>query len=1254
SVQIDDQAASSLNEIKRQEDLLLSQIIRQEATTFLVYYFRAILGRDPDTDEIESWLLKLSADHQKLTKQEILESILASSEYNARKTEVDSIKVDVKNSLNTFLSLTTQEEKDSFLLNLGLTQEEIVYPVREYSYLAGTTFSNGVQLNQNDINVILKWLDSQSLHFGHSAFLALKSVLSSYAKASEDKSSNGIEADFEDLATKVILIDILTGATDVFTTGDLTLSMFALSRYAQTKGLDLYNAKLSFDDLRTTMDERRSTNDDGLTTNDEVRTTNDERRIIVHVSGNHYITITKIEDDKIYYREENKGPLGTDETISKEEFLKIWSTPDSAIDNPQGYSITQIKPQDEAKILSDTEAKQIKGAFLPLLGPILAWLGGVLSSILSGIVAAVTAIIATVSAVVATALATVTSIIANIAAQIVAGITSAFSGITAAFSGITAGFTAGSLVASALKTTAAIALNLGITSGLQALGVNSTISKLTSSFLTGGILGIINPASPSSLASSFISEGLKYSTIEGLNQIGNRINLNPSITNILAITAGSLTDGLWQGKIGETLVSIAPNVASEFAYYGITELGEKLGVDPRISQLAGIGIRSSLNAGLVSGGNPQAIWQGVTQGLSQGVVSVGLNYAAENTGLSPLLSNLGFSVISSALNAGIQSAVGENPDVFKSIFNTYKDNALTLLGYTPTPNREDFYNLDGSFNQTSFDRAWANYEWQENSYRANVLDFSEITKELGLSDALNAYGAGFFNSNAVNSIIQSGSTIGKYFKDKLDKKEYTIKTTQDGKELAEVIIEDPAGDKVSTALFEENSENGSTFWDLAGKEDIVNGDILLGYGKLAVDQNGRLGYTDAELYSNFGSYEEFQRLEQGQQSYVEIKDSEGKTLLVVTPGEGSHYNVYNSYGEWVEAKVADVNGFKVSLRDGNIDDYSASFYLNLSEEDTTLFSQFGVNEDDLRAVKFGLQINDDGYYEQSLDITAAKDSDGNNVILGENIGKDPNAILGGNYWTNTSLKEKFEVVKNFYKGYGVATNKELVINVQNEYYTVINNAQKGDRMFFSGEEPQELSIKVFERSKGNGGVIMTHEGVVTVINGKKYVYEILPEGATEVFGGNALKLVPLEKALSRYVAVDSQGNVIKVKGYFKCVRPNDTEASQNAVKYIKDTYFKDYTNEDIANMDALGQTIYANQKVSVNLKALIGNYNNNDPNSMICSALYNQAYYAVKGELPPGITRDYSLDWGQRISPQDDYNARNEYGELLSVIINGQ
>jgi len=79
--------------------------------------------------------------------------------------------------------------------------------------------------------------------------------------------------------------------------------------------------------------------------------------------------------------------------------------------------------------------------------------------------------------------------------------------------------------------------------------------------------------------------------------------------------------------------------------------------------------------------------------------------------------------------------------------------------------------------------------------------------------------------------------------------------------------------------------------------------------------------------------------------------------------------------------------------------------------------------------------------------------------------------------------------------------------------------------------------------------------------------------------------------------------------------------------------------------------IYASLSVSVNYKALVGNFNNNDANSMICSELYNRAYFDANGSIPDGVNRDYGKDWGQRISPQDDFNARDEYGKELSEII---
>jgi len=68
----------------------------------------------------------------------------------------------------------------------------------------------------------------------------------------------------------------------------------------------------------------------------------------------------------------------------------------------------------------------------------------------------------------------------------------------------------------------------------------------------------------------------------------------------------------------------------------------------------------------LQGADPSQIWTSVTQGLLQGVTNIGLNYATQELGLNPPLANIGFSAISSALNASIQSLMpaGEK-NVFK-------------------------------------------------------------------------------------------------------------------------------------------------------------------------------------------------------------------------------------------------------------------------------------------------------------------------------------------------------------------------------------------------------------------------------------------------------------------------------------------------------------------------------------------------------------------------------------------------------------
>jgi hypothetical protein len=188
------------------------------------------------------------------------------------------------------------------------------------------------------------------------------------------------------------------------------------------------------------------------------------------------------------------------------------------------------------------------------------------------------------------------------------------------------------------------------------------------------------------------------------------------------------------------------------------------------------------------------MWNSVTTGLLQGVANIGLNFATQGLGLDPLLANLGFSAISTAINAGIQVGLGVEKDVFGSLFSTYKQNTLTFLGYA--------------------DPKSPSYAWQEAAYIAQIQDFTKIVMERGLVEALNAYGTGFFNAVAINSIVQSGQTIGDYFKRELDEGRYSQRTLKDGKEVKEVTVRDSKGNVITNVFFEKKQSGARFFWDV--------------------------------------------------------------------------------------------------------------------------------------------------------------------------------------------------------------------------------------------------------------------------------------------------------------------------------------------------------------------------------------------------------------------------------------------------------
>ena len=925
--QLNQDEETALAEVARQESKFQSQIIAEEATPVILEYYRSILGRDPDDTETQSWLDTVNYN-SKIDAGILKNALLNSQERAEQEAFVVGLKNRISNTLYDYISLD-EAGKGTLLGTLGLSDSE------------------AVRLNAEDIDAILSLLEKQNIHFGRSAFVSVGTILT----------SNGITYNLEDLALKTILIDIFTGSLNALSENKLLeLSMYSLSKAASIYGLTLNNTRLNYDELTQAF--------------------NSSGQVIAHLKNNHYVVVTNIAaDGTISYIEHNRGKNGYTWTSSREDFEKGWT----------GYAIAQktslkgaLPETLLAKTISAEAAQRIKGSCLEWLFLALAWFCGGIAAAATAGVGAITAIVASLSAIIAPIIAGVATFITNVAGVMIGFASQIFSGISfvgssllsalgpiggwlggiGSFLGNTfglggvissTGFNIAGIGIAIGKTIVTTALSIGISKGLEALGVNSTISGLLSSFVTGGVSGLFNSGLS---AFSFVTGGLQGLAIQGVSELAPRLGIDPMLSNVISLTAGSIIGAVgnnispttgqfnlegFSASIGK---QILPSVTSEFAYYGITKAGELLGVDPRISYLAGVGIRSTLDAGLTHDFMPDVIWGSVTQGLLQGVTNIGLNFATEELGISPLLANIGFSAISGAINAGIQAATSGSKDVFGALFKTYTDNALTFLGSGDPSNT-----------------------WQQAAYISQILDFSNIVQQRGLADALNSYGAGFFNAVAVNQIIGAGYSLGGYFAEKLNTGQYGTRTLQDGTQVKTVVVKDAQGNTITTVFFEQKQNGEIVYYDVVGKEDSRGDGTYLGWGELGVDPYGKLGYTDADLYSIFNSDTQFQRIEDGLQTYAEIKDSQGNTLLVIEPTENGHYNIYDSYGEYVDAKINTLfNGKTYSFDDTLLKHYqeldstnnTSLFDVDFSDPEVMelLFNNLSLSSSDIASFNF--------------------------------------------------------------------------------------------------------------------------------------------------------------------------------------------------------------------------------------------------------------------------------------------------------------
>ena len=757
-------------------------------------------------------IVKKSRDSPLFSAQALKDELTSSDEH----VQSDAFKTTIIDFITTFLDeyLSSPADRTQLLSRLGLSENEVI------------------DIDGEFLMVLYDWLEDQDLHFGRSAFGTLKKMLD----------EKGVEVPFEDIAKEALLIDILLGITGPRTDKKIEISMYTMSRVANMHGVDTKSTRLEYDDIL-----------------------NINAPFITLVGGRHYVTVLSVTETDVTYWDKNIGVSGGEVTISRKDFEDDW----------QGNVITDASVE-ASKLLSDAEARKIKGAFF--------WF--IIAAICSAIFTAVTAVITAAISVITTIIATLVTIVGQIGAILVNGVLGignllsfagqAFMGalgIGSAGSVAASGFTFGALVEGATTTLINVGVSYGMSVGLEALGVDPVVSGILSSAVTGGVSGLIGPNGSLGLA---FKSAIQWGATASASMLGQYFDVDPVITSILSMSIGVL-QGADLGPnptFGKVLDEVIKPLGWELAAYGIQYTGMELGLDPGISYLAGIAIRSSLQMGFSSGGGDPGAWiDGAILGATQGITQIGLNYLVDELDLPPIVQQMGSQVLNSIV-PGIAS-------VFTNMYRSFTDNALTTGGkpYKSNPKYWEINPITGEneFNLDTYAGDMAEWSWQEQGYKNMAEDFTNHIQNQGFENAMNTYGVSLFDQESLNAIDTFGLSAGEYFQDKLDNNTFEMATLVDGVNVAKIGIEDNLGNNYGYAYFKEDSMGG--YSDLYG----YNYEDYEGFGDIFADTYGDLKFINGQITENIGDYVVNQMISNGMQDYIQFSDLYGEVVFGITP-----------------------------------------------------------------------------------------------------------------------------------------------------------------------------------------------------------------------------------------------------------------------------------------------------------------------------------------------------------------------------------
>ncbi len=691
---IETESQKAFEEIAKSENNSKYAILLNETLPVISRWYENILGRSPSREEINK-ILGIREVEKDVTTAEGKKEKRKDFEYDPspylegdRVLNLEKLKIDLKNS----------EEYRNTSWEVQFIKDEVIQKLSCYAGLSKSPACNDKAWLENFLGVsgsaelvtltpaeaqkIVSWISARSLHFGQSAYLSFEALLDEAGfKKVTAKPSPETDHTYtrRDLAERLILIDILTGVISPIEDDkqDLLISFHAMQVLAKKwkPDLDLSAMRLSYEGLKQLYQETCAGKSDC------------QFRAVLHVDGNHFIIVTKIEiildpvtgeikEEKITYTDSGAGPANALAVmvVDKATLLAKWAQPGSGVggiqtpEGPWGYVLMNHPVSLDTKLavkLTVRESMRVRGAGFWLIFIAIA---AAASAIASAVTAVVTAIVATIVALI--------SAIAGFIAGIMSGLVGMFQAFGAFFTnmGLMEGFKGflvgmgnsfgafggafvnaaeafqgafGSVfsllnpslqgaVTSFFAPSATFGLKLELASTLLgSIGVSPKLQNaLFGSWELGAGLFMLGTGNPAGLL--FVAKG-------GASVVQSAFNLPSWANQVLSVGAtalGVFGAGFLGGGMNlgwELLKKVSPVLIGDLTMAGISGLGSALGWDPRITGLISIPVSAGISGAVGGGVNTKKTWfQGVKDALKKsvgGMVSVGINIGLNQLGL---------------------------------------------------------------------------------------------------------------------------------------------------------------------------------------------------------------------------------------------------------------------------------------------------------------------------------------------------------------------------------------------------------------------------------------------------------------------------------------------------------------------------------------------------------------------------------------------------------------------------------------------